>query len=204
MSDAPAPPEPRGVRDAIVHAAVVAAAWSLGNASTWALAAVTTPGLWDILRFELLIDILRRSTVVGIAAALAAHRRQTCTRQRAALECAALAVVALNVGRALWIGGVLTRGGFRGGATGLDSALEQFLEDFRSWPIYASMACLAVGLYLAGSRRGSRWEGLALKGPAALSLGLTTNLVSVPVVAIALPLLSRAADRLLARRERET
>lgn len=210
MSDAaPTSAPQRGVREAIVHVAVVATAWALGQLGTHAVLVLSVQGFRDAYQLGHLLNIVRWAGVMGIAAAVATHRRQRSSPRRAALECAVLALVAWNVGIALSLGSdlsqELTGVGLPGAvsALGVDQALELYVGLLTSPWSYARIAAVAVGFYLAGSRRGTRWEGLALRGPTVLTSGVTGP-ISVVIVAVALPLLSRAADRYFARRAADT
>lgn len=207
MSDDAPTTAPRGVREAIVHAGVVATAWALGLLGTTILFAVTH-GYWRSFGLHELLDLLRWAGAVGVAAAVAAHRRMTCTPRRLALECAVIALVAWSAGLALWIGGRVS-GGVVGPELELDGtrtisasqALEVYLEIARSPRTLLCVAGLAVALYLAAARRGTRWEGLALSLPYAVFSANLWGFVAVPIVAVALPTLSRAADRAFVRPE---
>lgn len=203
--DAPQPPPSaprRGVREAIVHAGVVAAAWALGLLGTRLVLAVVD-GDWTSFELGGLLNLGRWAGVVGVAAALAAHRRPSCSRRRAALECAGIALVAWNAFFALWLGSRVVAEVMRGGeatSTFSENALPIYLRSINSPRSYVHVAGLALGLYLAAGRRGTRWEGLALSLPCAVFPMGAATFLPVPIVAVALPLLSRAVDRYFARR----
>jgi hypothetical protein len=203
-----APPEPRGLRDVLAHAAVVATAWALGELCVLVLWTLLFTASWATLGFAMVAGILRRSCLVGIAAALAAYRRPRCSRPRAALECALIALLCTHVGFALAVGSSLseevTGAAVVGGGTTLsvEDAIQRFVGFVASPWTYLRVVGLAVGLYLGAGRRGRWSEGLALRAPVALtSFNAGMSLVAVPIVAIALPLLTRAAERLFVRRE---
>lgn len=206
MSDAAPPPSPtpqRGVREAIVHAGVVATAWALGLLGMRLVLAVVHDH-WTSFELDGLLNLGRWAGAVGVAAAVAAHRRPGCSRRRAALECAGIALVAWNAFFALWLGGRVLAEVMRGGeatSTFSEDALPIYLRFINSPRSYVHVAGLALGLYLAAGRRGTRWEGLALSLPCAVPSLDAVSFSPVPIVAVALPLLSRAAARVFARRE---
>lgn len=205
MSDAPA--EAREVRDLLAHAAVVATAWTLGELCVLVLWTQLYTQSWAGLNVAMLAGILRRACLVGIVAAVAAHRRPRCSRSRAALECALLALLCTHVGFALAVGSSLSEeitgaAVVSGGATlSVEDGVRRFVDFVISPWTYLRVAGLALGLYLGAGRRGTWSEGLALRLPVAVvSFNGALNWLAVPIVAIALPLLTRVAERLFARR----
>jgi hypothetical protein len=203
----PSPAPQRGVREAVVHAGVVATALALGEVCVALVSSLVMTHFFINYGLVDLLGDLRGAAILGITAAVAAHRRPGCSWRRALLECAALALIAWQVTFALWVGSevmaeVMGVGGpVTGRRTTVAQALDSYLQVLSMPRLYLFLVSLALGLFVAAGRRGTRSEGLALVAPSALvALDLTALLVRVPVVAVALPLLSRAADRYLARR----
>jgi hypothetical protein len=204
---------PPSLRRAVGHAVAVAA--TSGVALTLAM-------LVELQRVDTVFDVLgwithiaRWSLLLGIAVAVAAHRRPSRSPARAAVECAGLACAVEVLALALWIGADLARAEVAGGSAGLGRdpwglALELVKSFFFAPTLLANLG-LAVALFLASSRRGQRGEGLALSGPPAVGrllsqllldgtlLGLGWTVTHVLTLSLLLPRAVRAADAWLER-----
>jgi hypothetical protein len=204
--------EPRALHAAVLHAAVVAVACGLGYYGSqlcWCVVWRQPLGSSDVL------SPLRQAVLMGLAAAVVAHRWPVQALWRSMVEAALVAAVVWNAAFALWLGAealaTLTGRTLGQPVIGFRRALDFYLESLVAPATYLEIGATAVGLLAAARLRRTPWEGLVLVLPVAcaqaasivsvLRGGAPTELfwniltlsTQVPIIAIALPVLSRVA-----------
>lgn len=215
MSDAAQPAAdpavtPMAPRAALLHAAVVAITWALGDAAAAGVAWLVPTFRDPVVSLEV-VAVVRWALLMGIGATLTPQVRWRYGRSKAAVASAVIAafVMLVNLASALSDG---TEGLF--GASS-DDILIALVDGLKRLDMHVWIAGVAVGLFLGAARCGRRTEGLGMVLPVEAAHGFTALVlygsdlpsliisvtVTVITVSFALPLLSRASQRLLVSEE---